>query len=485
VSRGLNPASFQHPTPEDLPLRDRLQATLVAAFTLAAMLLVAAPAPTSAATLKVAIIVGPTGDLTDTYREDADDVAASAEAAGATVVKVYSPNATWVNVKNAVAGANVIVWMGHGNGYPSPYSATESTDRVNGWGLNRTTTNGDSDNWSTTMAYCGERALLGQLTSADDSTRLRYCGGTANDGIAPAPGFVMIYAHACYTAGAGEPGEVGPSQSQALSRVANFSDPMLRLGARAYFATMGGASNLVSQVLTNRDTSFADIFSSGWGYSGSALRAFDHPDRSGQRIWLQTNGYHYAFAGNPGLTPSGQQLLYGGYYQDVWDSPFRANVVWLADQDITRGCSETRFCPTSVVTRAQMASFLARALGLPTSSTDYFIDDDGNLHETNINRMAASEITHGCAAEEYCPSTRVTRAQMASFLARALSLPPAPADYFSDDADSRHQDNINRLAASGITGGCATGRFCPDAPVTREQMAAFLNRAFPNGALGS
>ena len=90
---------------------------------------------------------------------------ASRAAAGADVVKVYSPRATWSRVRTAVAGANVVVYLGHGNGSPSPYSSSEWPDRHNGWGLNRTTKGGDSDDWSTRMVYCGEKALLGTLSA--------------------------------------------------------------------------------------------------------------------------------------------------------------------------------------------------------------------------------------------------------------------------------------------------------------------------------
>ena len=67
---------------------------------------------------------------------------------------------------------------------------------------------------------------------------------------------------------------------------------------------------------------------------------------------------------------------------------------------------------------------------------------------------------------------------MASFLARALSLPATGSDFFADDAASWHQADINRMAAAGVSNGCATGLFCPRNAVTREQMAAFLYRAF-------
>ena len=165
-------------------------------------------------------------------------------------------------------------------------------------------------------------------------------------------------------------------------------------------------------------------------------------------------------------------------FSDIGSSKFFQDILWLVEADITSGCSNTRFCPNGLVTRGQMASFLTRALDLPSTSRDYFTDDEGNKHEANINRFAREEITAGCDERRYCPDGRVTRAQMATFLARALNLPAASRDYFNDDNGSVHEGNINRIAAAGITGGCGGGRFCPDSVVTREQMAAFLHRAF-------
>ena len=71
---------------------------------------------------------------------------------------------------------------------------------------------------------------------------------------------------------------------------------------------------------------------------------------------------------------------------------------------------------------------------------------------------------------------------MASFLARALALPPADRDYFSDDDGIGHEDNINRLAAAGITVGCAEDRYCPFGKVSRQEIAAFLYRALAPGS---
>ncbi|MGH2385396.1 MAG: S-layer homology domain-containing protein [Candidatus Limnocylindria bacterium] len=164
-------------------------------------------------------------------------------------------------------------------------------------------------------------------------------------------------------------------------------------------------------------------------------------------------------------------------FTDTGSSAFGNEIFWLYNEGITAGCSATTFCPTARVTREQMASFLVRALGLPSTSRDFFTDDETSAHESDINRLAAAGVTGGCASGRFCPKSNVTREQMASFLARAFRLQATATDYFNDDDTSIHEGDINRLALSGITGGCATGRFCPKAFVTREQMAAFLYRA--------
>jgi hypothetical protein len=106
-----------------------------------------------------------------------------------------------------------------------------------------------------------------------------------------------------------------------------------------------------------------------------------------------------------------------------------------------------------------------------------FDDDDYDRHEPNIEAVAAAGITEGCRPGEFCPSQRVNRGQMASFLVRALNLPPATRDHFTDDDGTTHEASINAVAEAGITGGCAPGRYCPNREVTRGQMASFLARA--------
>jgi hypothetical protein len=283
-------------------LRDRIRATLIAVITLAGAF--AAPLAVRAATPpKVVIIVGPTGSVTSSYRSQGDQIAATAAAAGATVVKVYSPNATWANVKAAVNGANIVIYLGHGNGYPNPYTTTFYGDRTDGWGLNRTAGNGDGDNWSTTMVYCGEKALTGTLTSTDGSAQRTYCAGGP---ITPAAGWVMIYANACYAPGASEPGTTPATATQALQRASYYSRKVLAtLRASGYFATDHGASPLVQDLLTDAGATYGAIYAAHVP-TGVTVTDNAHLFNSGQRVKLGKRAsdpyYTYAFAGDPSRT---------------------------------------------------------------------------------------------------------------------------------------------------------------------------------------
>jgi spore germination protein YaaH len=172
----------------------------------------------------------------------------------------------------------------------------------------------------------------------------------------------------------------------------------------------------------------------------------------------------------------GQNLL-ALPFTDIDDSIHWSSIAWIADQGITSGCGGGKYCPDGLVTRAQMASFLSRALALPAATDDAFTDDEGSIHEENINRIAEAGITVGCSATTFCPGGIVTRAQMASFLARAFHLPSSATDFFTDDAGNKHERAINRIAAAGITVGCDDDRYCPDGAVTRAQMATFLRRS--------
>lgn len=171
-----------------------------------------------------------------------------------------------------------------------------------------------------------------------------------------------------------------------------------------------------------------------------------------------------------------------GRFTDDDDSVHERDITVLASSGITSGCNppiDTRFCPDVPLTRGQMAALLVRALDLP-SGADTFIDDDHSEFEADIDALADADITAGCAPRRFCPERTVTRAEMAAFLTRALGLPPGP-DAFADDDSSVFEADIDALAAAGITRGCAPDAFCPGSPVTRAQAASFLVRSGLNG----
>lgn len=183
-------------------------------------------------------------------------------------------------------------------------------------------------------------------------------------------------------------------------------------------------------------------------------------------------------------TPEGLIIELIGF-DDTWGSVFIDDIIWLAESGITRGCTETSYCPQKNVTRGQMAAFLVRALGYTDNGGgNLFTDDDESTFELDIDKLATAGVTAGCnppVNDNFCPDKNVTREQMAAFLVRALGLTDdGGGNSFVDDDESIFQDEIAKLAAAGITTGCNppdNDRFCPKEAVTREQMAAFLRRA--------
>jgi Leucine-rich repeat (LRR) protein len=161
---------------------------------------------------------------------------------------------------------------------------------------------------------------------------------------------------------------------------------------------------------------------------------------------------------------------------------------------VTSGCSTTPlfYCPTTPVTRDQMAVFLLRGKHgsgyTPPLPTGVFTDVPTNYWSAAwIEQLALEGITSGCSVspKQYCPTTPVTRDQMAVFLLRAKYgssyVPPKATGVFQDVPPGYWAaDWIEQLAAEGVTSGCSVTPklYCPNTPVTRDQMAVFLVRNF-------
>jgi hypothetical protein len=164
----------------------------------------------------------------------------------------------------------------------------------------------------------------------------------------------------------------------------------------------------------------------------------------------------------------------------------------LSQWGVTQGCS-TRpalYCPFSPVTRGQMAAFVVRALFTDTftySPKPYFSDvPASHPFFAYIQKLKETGITKGCSDTQFCPEDSVTRLQTAAFIIRAkmntlfgdnFTYPADP--YFTDvPTNDELYPYAQKLRQMGITQGCSTTEFCPNAAITRSEMAAFLVRAF-------
>jgi hypothetical protein len=270
----------------------RVGALLLGLVTSVAGLAFAAPAPGSEAPVTVAVIVGPVGEeLTPVYLALGEAAASAAEARGAVVARAYSPDATAERVLEAVDGATIVVYLGHGVGTPNPYSATPDPNTTNGWGLNGPSARGD------------------HADSTKDGTLAYYGAAWIAANARPAPGWVMIYSNACYAPGASEGFDTPADEATAVSRVRAYArGPLMDLGASAYFATdfHEGAAHLVATLLDQPALPYGEVFASEPRFQADGLVRLPDAAIEGAETWLHRSAYFegkvdywYAFAGNP------------------------------------------------------------------------------------------------------------------------------------------------------------------------------------------
>jgi hypothetical protein len=178
-------------------------------------------------------------------------------------------------------------------------------------------------------------------------------------------------------------------------------------------------------------------------------------------------------------------------FADVNESdPFSPFIHTIARNGVTAGCGNGNFCPEALVTRAQMAVFLLRskngATYTPPAATGLvFLDVPANAFAAAfIEALAAAQVTAGCGGGNYCPDAFVTRAEMAVFLIRTLegpgyTPPPAQGTIFADVGSGDFAAAyIEQLYFRGITSGCGGGNYCPADFLPRAQMAVFLTQTF-------
>jgi uncharacterized protein YjdB len=179
-------------------------------------------------------------------------------------------------------------------------------------------------------------------------------------------------------------------------------------------------------------------------------------------------------------------------FQDVPPGAFAFDAINLLKQNnITDGCTATDFCPTENVTRAQMAVFIIRSIfggdNFPYPSAQIFNDvPPSSFGYQWIQELSALGITSGCGGGSFCPDDPITREQMAVFIIRArygatTNFPYSPTPYFTDvPIGAFGFDYIQRMDQDGITTGCTATTFCPLSDVSRAEMAVFIMRGMFN-----
>ena len=188
-------------------------------------------------------------------------------------------------------------------------------------------------------------------------------------------------------------------------------------------------------------------------------------------------------------------------FDDVWPVDWAFHEIEaIYREGITSGCADApkRYCPSGAVTRAQMAVFIARAMGLaPLNPPTPTFEDvpPGSFAYGYIEAIYQAAVTAGCyydpgppEVRRFCATALVTRGQMATFLARATGLAPIyPPTPTFDDVPSNHPSfgYVEAIYAAGVTSGCSydagppeVRRYCAATNLSRAAMAVFLTRAF-------
>ena len=261
-------------------------------------------------------------------------------------------------------------------------------------------------------------------------------------------------------------------------------------GAMAITAILPSGLSLVSMQgsgwnCSGTTCSRSDTLAAGAAYPVITLTvnvAGDAPGQLVNQVNLSFNGAAEASASDPTTVLAA--------FTDVNPADLLLPAINLLRQfGITTGCGNAPplYCPAANVTRGQMAVFVVRAIrggdSFPYTAEPYFSDvPAAHPFFKWIQAMRDLGITSGCGASTYCPESPVSRGEMAVFIIRArygaaasFTFPATPG--FTDvPAANGFFPWIQKMQQLGITSGCGASTYCPNDPVTRGQMAAFLMR---------
>ena len=289
---------------------------------------------TAASAAKVVIIVGPVEGGTSTWRSYGDSVYAEAIKFTPNVTRVYSPDATWDAVKAAIQGANIVVYMGHGNGWPSPYGYDPTYAHYDGMGLN------DATHSDYSHVYYGEPSIANEVTLA--------------------PNAIVLLNHLCYASGNNEPQyTVEPTLDVARQRIDNYGAGFIKAGAKAVIA-YGHAS------------------------VGDVIDALFTTDQTIQHLWETQPSFHgnessFASTRSPGFTASmDPDQPTAGFYRSIVTVPALRTTdvingtpaVAVPPASLTRIAGPDRYATAAAISAASYApgvpvAYIATGLNFP------------------------------------------------------------------------------------------------------------------------
>ena len=278
-----------------------------------------------------------------------------------------------------------------------------------------------------------------------------------------------------------------PTTLNPVDFIVTFSEPVTNVDANDFTLTTNGSgvdSAAVVGVTPSSSSVYTVSVSTGTGNGIIRLNVINDSTILDSSFFPLLAGYFVGESYRLKRTPIFDDVPFPYWANDFIERLFYAGV--------TGGCSviPLNYCPDSTVTRAQMAVFLLKVIHGSSysppdvgASTGFGDVPVGYWADKWIKQLAAEGITGGCGAGVYCPDATVTRAQMAVFLLKSKHgsayAPPSATGVFTDVPVGYWADKwIEQLAVEGVTSGCGAGIYCPDASVTRAQMAVFLVKAF-------
>lgn len=237
---------------------------------------------------KAVVVVGPTHSLTNRYLGYGRAMADVAEAQGMDVKRIFHPNATKSRVRNQAQGADLFIYVGHGNGWPSSFPPYQEATK-NGLGLN---------------------PINGDRTTAD----VRYFGADwLKEEVVLSPNAVVILSHLSYASGNASSGMPIPSRDTAIERVDNFANGFLAVGARVVYALGWQPGADIIDALHLEDASMDGIFRTRYRKGESPFNGWIGTDPSyhesvrtpGAEVHIDpssSSGYLRAVTGQLGFT---------------------------------------------------------------------------------------------------------------------------------------------------------------------------------------